>query len=289
MSRKIVTASLVVLCLSLSVRADDSKPPEKLGKVEKPITVPFELLKTGHIAVNVKVNDKGPYLIIFDTGAPMTVINNKLAKEAGLIAPDAKPALPLFGAGGQAKMKTMEVGDLKAEDVPAMIMDHPTVDALGKALEKPLYGIVGFPFFARYKTTLDYKKKEMTFVPSGYDPPDVMAGLTEQVTAMLGGGAKKPVQKFLAPAAQWGIVVAEKAKDDDNAGITIKEVMPGSPAAAAGLKADDRLLTLDGRWTDSLDDLYVAAGYVKPGTTVKVVVKRGKDEKTLTVKPASGL
>ena len=50
--------------------------------------------------------------------------------------------------------------------------------------------------------------------------------------------------------------------------MTIKEVLPGSPAAAAGLKVGDRLLTLDGRWTDSLADLYTAAGYVKPGETV---------------------
>ena len=56
---------------------------------------------------------------------------------------------------------------------------------------------------------------------------------------------------MLSAAGQWGLV-ADKDKDDEEAGVTIKEVMPGSAAAAAGLKAGDRLLTLDGRWTDSL-------------------------------------
>ena len=37
-------------------------------------------------------------------------------------------------------------------------------------------GIVGFPFFARYKMTVDYAAKEMTFVPNGYKATDVMAG-----------------------------------------------------------------------------------------------------------------
>ena len=114
--------------------------------------------------------------------------------------------------------------------------------------------------------------------------------LTELFKTDNGGeGGKKPEPTILAPAAQWGLVIAPKAKDDDEAGVTIKEVMPGSPAAKAGLKADDRLLTLDGRWTETLDDVYTAAASVKPGTAVKVVVKRGKEEKTLTVKPTSGL
>ena len=49
----------------------------------------------------------------------------------------------------------------------------------------------------------------------------------------------------------------------------IKEVLPGGAAAVAGLQANDRLLTLDDRWTDSLTDCYTAASYVKPGTEVK--------------------
>jgi S1-C subfamily serine protease len=55
------------------------------------------------------------------------------------------------------------------------------------------------------------------------------------------------------------------------------------------VKAGDRLLTLDGRWTDSVADCYTAAGFVKAGTAVTVVVKRGGKEKELTVKPAAGL
>ena len=65
--------------------------------------------------------------------------------------------------------------------------------------------------------------------------------------------------------------------------------LPGSAAAEGGLKAGDRLLTLDGRWTDSVADLYSAAGYVKPGATVPVRVKRGGKELELKVKPVSGL
>ena len=76
---------------------------------------------------------------------------------------------------------------------------------------------------------------------------------------------------------------------DDEPGVTIKAVLAGSPAAAAGLKVGDRVLTLDKRWTDTLTDLYTAAGHVKPGTTVPVTIRRAGKEMTLKVKPAVGL
>jgi hypothetical protein len=253
----------------------------------KPVTVPFELLKTGHMTVMVKVNGKGPYKLIFDTGAPITLLTNKVAKEAGLLKGVRQPAFSLFGAVGDVKVKSLEVGGQKAEDVAAMVMDHPTVEAISKAFG-PIEGIVGFPFFARFKMTLDYQSRTMTFVPSGFKPPDVLKAMEAVLmSAMMQAGDEAP-RKVLAPAAQWGMA-ARKVKGDEEAGVNLTDVLPGSAAAAAGLRAGDRLLTLDGRWTDSLTDLYTAAGYVKPGTTVAVRVRRDGKELELKVRPGAGL
>ena len=49
------------------------------------------------------------------------------------------------------------------------------------------------------------------------------------------------------------------------------------------------LLTLDGRWTDTVADTYTAAGFVKPGKAVKVGIKRGDKEMEVTVKPVAGI
>jgi hypothetical protein len=250
----------------------------------KPVAVPFELLKTGHMTVKVKVNGKGPYTLIFDTGAPITLLNNKVAKDAGLLKDVERPPFSLFGSMGEVKVKDLEVGGQAARDVPAIVMDHPTVEAISKAFG-PIDGIVGFPFFARYKMTLDYQAKTMTFVPNGYKPPDVMQALQAALTDGLLGDAAPLI---LAPAALWGMQ-ASKADGDEEAGVTIKGVLPNSPAGLAGLKTGDRLLTLDGRWTDTLADLYAAAGYVKPGAAVPLVVKRDGKEVELKVKPAAGL
>jgi hypothetical protein len=247
-------------------------------------------MPTGHFIVQVKINDKGPYKLIFDTGAPTMLINNRVAKESGIL--DKKSSPPLFspfGAMGPGlKAKTFVIGPLKATDVPVMVMDHPTVQAFSNAFRKdqgPIDGIVGFPFFARYKMVVDYQAKELTFTPNGYKPGDVMESMMKM---LMGGGPDKGKPKVVAAAGQWGLVVEKDAKDED-AGVTVKTVMEGSAADKAGVKSGDRLLTIDGRWTDSVGDTYQAAGHVKAGQAAPVVVKRGGKEVTLTVTPLSGL
>jgi hypothetical protein len=288
--RRTLFAGLALFLLPyLAVRADDSvKDSKATPKDQKPITVPFEMLKTGHITVMVKVNGKGPYKLIFDTGAPLTLINTKVGKEAGLIKDGKKPLFGgIFGAS-DVKVDTLEVGQQKAEGVAAMVMDHPTVEAISKAFMKeagPIDGIVGFPFFARFKMTMDYKAKTLTFVPNGYNPPDVLKSMQ---AALMGDLTNPDAVKILSPAAQWGFLPAKEDKDDE-AGVTIKEVFPGGAAAAAGLKSGDRLLTIDGRWTDTIPDLYRAAEYIKPGTTIVATVHRDGKEITIKVKPTSGL
>ena len=84
-------------------------------------------------------------------------------------------------------------------------------------------------------------------------------------------------------------MIVHKDADDDADGVTVTTVLPGSAADSAGLKSGDRLLTLDSRWTDSLADLFTAAGYVEPGKSAVVVVKRGDKKLELKVKPAAGL
>src|SRR5882724_8594810 len=79
----------LVLVLGAALAARSETP------TAKPVVVPFELLKTKHMVVPVKVNGKGPYPVIFDTGAPVTLLNNKVAREAGLLKKAAKPLFSL--------------------------------------------------------------------------------------------------------------------------------------------------------------------------------------------------
>lgn len=251
----------------------------------KKVVVPFELLASKHIAVMVKINGQGPYRMIFDTGAPFSLVNSKVAKSSGMIAKNAvQPWFTIFGNLGPMKIKTFEIGDLKIENTTAAVMDHPTVEMISQVLG-PIEGLVGFPFFARYAMTIDYQAKQMTLVPNGYKPDDSADAIMSMALSMM---ENRKATKVLTPAAQWGFVPA-KAKDDAAAGVIVETILPGGAADSAGLRTGDRLLTLDGRWTDSLVDTYHAAGFIKPGSPAAVVVKRNGKTVKLTIIPRTGL
>jgi hypothetical protein len=284
-ARHLILAVMVAFFSSPFVLADQPavKPIEK--PAVQPIVIPFEVLKSGHMAVKIKVNGKGPYRVIFDTGAPINLLNNKLAKEAGLLKDVPQSKLLLLGTIAEVKVKELQVGSEKAADQHAIVMDHPLVELMSKKLG-PLYGIVGFPFFARYRMTIDYQAETLTLIPSGYKPANVLRSMESTLLQLMGGGAQ--TAKVLSPAAQWGLTAHKKAGDDE-AGVDIKEVLPGSAAAEAGLKPGDRLLTIDDRWTDTLPDLYEIAGHLKPGVTVPVTIQRDGKKMDLKIKLRAGL
>jgi hypothetical protein len=273
--KRLLTAASAVLAVAFLVRADEPNPA--------PLKVPFDLIKTQHMTVMVKVNGAGPFRLIFDTGAPVTLLNNKVAREAGLIKKDTKSAVvPLLPGMGQYKVKTLQIGEVTARDVPVMVMDHPTVTLVSKHVGG-VDGIVGFSFFARYRVTIDYQKKEMTFVPTTFRPPDLMKTMLAKLLS-----SKKQTAKVLAPAGVWGFSVHKEAGDTEP-GVVVKTVVAKSPAEVAGLLPGDRLLTLDGRWTDTVADCYRAAGHVRPGSSARLGVRRLGREIELTVNVQSGL
>ncbi len=232
------------LCVPLSAAEQPSvKPIEK--PVAKPVAVPFELLKSGHMAVMIKVNGKGPYRVIFDTGAPINLLNNKLAKEAGLLKDAPQSVLPFVGTIGEVKVKEMEVGTEKAANQPAIVMDHPLVELMAKKLG-PLYGIVGYPFFARYRMTIDYQAETLTLVPNGYKPANVMRSIESTLFQLMAGGPQTP--KVLSPTGQWGLVAAQAIRRrgcgrDRQRGVVRRRrgcgrPQGGRPAAVAGRTLD---------------------------------------------------
>lgn len=249
----------------------------------KPAKVPFEMIASNHMVVRVKINGKGPYRLIFDVGSPVTLIGTKAAEASGLIKPGEARSF-LFPVPVEGKADTFELGELSAKDVPLIVMDHPVLKALGGFFSRPLDGILGFTFFARYRLTLDYQAKEMTFEPVDYEIHDLMKTLPERLA-----GPKIAREIILAPTGLWGLSLARPdPKAPPGAGVTIAAVAPDSPAASAGLKPGDLLTTLDGRWTTTVPDVYAAASGASPGKPVEVVVARGGKELTLTVTPMPG-
>ncbi|HMP57830.1 MAG TPA: PDZ domain-containing protein [Gemmatales bacterium] len=272
---------LALLLTGLQGTAGDEPRPAS----PEPVTVPFELLASRHMAVTIVVNGKGPYRMIFDTGAPVNLLSTKIGREAQVTPerPARRPGAPRGGAlmpmGVQLKVKDLEMGELMARDVPVMVFDHPTIKAIGAVLG-PIEGIIGFPLFSRYRVTIDYQKKEMTFVPVDYDPGDVMAVLMQSVM-----GSRRDTQpRPLASPVVLGARIEEK-----DGQLIVAGVFGGSAAETAGLRAGDQLLELDGHWLTDLVDLSRALGHQKAGQSTQLKIQRGEEEKELSLQVRLGL
>jgi len=64
-------------------------------------------------------------------------------------------------------------------------------------------------------------------------------------------------------------------------GVRISSVVPDSPAALAGLKANDILIALDGKKIESLRGYSNLLKSCSPGDTVEIRIKRGDGERTM--------
>lgn len=247
------------------------------------VVVPLDILSSRHLVVRVRVNTKGPYPVLLDTGSPLVMLSTKVGRECGLSQPSSpagtggQPAPP---AANRVVLRSLAVEDAEATGVPALIIDHPLLKRPGGEEPAP-EGVVGYPFFSRFRCVIDYQARTLTVTPNGYEPPDVLREIVRHLQT-------PETRTVLAPAGQWGLVV-RKGRDDESPGVAVDAVTPGGAADAAGLKAGDRLLTIDGRWTDGVSECYAAAALARPNRPVRVGVRRGGAEKTVVVTPRAGL
>ena len=259
-----------------------AQAPVAEREAEKPAKVSFSMLPSNHMLVRAMLNGKGPYRLIFDLGAPITLLSNHAAEESGTVKADA-PRSFLFSMRGEAEVAEMRVGELTVKNLPVVVFDHPALKILGEVLGQPVDGIIGFTFFARYKTTIDYQVDEMTFAPVDFEVRDLMKELPDRLA-----GPKTARRSVTAPGGLWGLRLGSPEGGFSSPGTPIVEVLAGSPAEAAGLKAGDVLTTIDGRWTTSPDDVHQAAAAVPPGRSVPVGLLRDGRERVVEVRPADG-
>ncbi len=258
-------------------------PPATATEKGKVATVPFEMLPSNHMVVRAKLNGKGPFRLVFDLGAPITLLSNNASEAAGVVDKNARKSM-LFAMRGESEVGTLQVGDLTAKDLPVIVLDHPALRALGGMLGRPLDGIIGFTFFARYKTTIDYQSKTMTFEPVDYEVRNLIKDLPERLA-----GPKEARRRFLAPGAYFGLSVGDPVGGLDAPGVPVVDVAKDSPAARAGLKPGDVLTGMDGRWITSIPDAYAAAASAAPEKAVPLDILRNGKPIVLSITPKAGL
>jgi len=84
-----------------------------------------------------------------------------------------------------------------------------------------------------------------------------------------------------------GPPVAETDGDGAPQGVPVRFVVKDSPAADAGLRARDRILTIDGAAVDSNDALFAALRGQSAGSWVGLTVIRGESERQMRIRLGS--
>ena len=147
-----LVAILALACVSSSAQV---KPPV--------IEIPFEYYRN-EIILQVKVNGKGPFNMMLDTGTDPNAIDLVTAKQLGLkLKPLGKPAT---GGGTEVnlpygtELSAVEVGGLTAKDLEAVAINLSKVsDRLGK----PLHGVLGHGLLHGRIVQIDYAKRVVRF------------------------------------------------------------------------------------------------------------------------------
>ena len=108
-----------------------------------------------------------------------------------------------------------------------------------------------------------------------------LAGLDSVLAAMKEG--KTLVPGFLGVQTQPS---GDAEKGDVVRGALVKEVVPDSPAAKAGIEANDRIISVGGIEVEDMAHLPAVIGRFLAGDKVEVVIQRGEEKKTFAVELA---
>ncbi|MCC7510307.1 MAG: aspartyl protease family protein [Planctomycetes bacterium] len=182
-------ASTATMAQDAPKPADPDKKTESKPSNSDTVTVGFEF--EGLMFVQVKVNGKGPYKFLFDSGATQSVLNARLATELDLEQHDMPGGVQGVGTA-EAKLvvlDSLEIGEFKRGECIAASMN---LDHMSGTLGYHMMGIVGQNIIKKMaKVEIDFAASTlgMTRYPEGEEPGDMQE---EMLIRMLKGGGGIP-------------------------------------------------------------------------------------------------
>lgn len=227
-------------------------------------------LKNQIVFVEAKVNGKGPFSFIFDTGAGMTVLKPETAEALGLVEKAKDPAPEkrlrpgdLMGEGARLlEVDSIAVGKAVAKKVQVAVMAVPQADVPLKKLGIAYDGILGTTFISRFVTTIDYREKTLRLVPQPESPAATL------------GFSYRTIPDDLAN--EVGV----------EGGLEVRAVAAGGPAARGGLKKGDLVRSVNGTRVDTADQYRALLAALKPGDAV--VLKAVRERKDVELRLTAG-
>jgi hypothetical protein len=279
---------------------ENGRAPAADPEVGRSYRVPYRLTNTNHYLVRVRINGKGPFNFLVDTGAPALYVATETARRVGLRPEPGDFWTPL----GRLDFE----GGAHLDGLKARVEDQYQLVGMN-ALGLPgasIDGILGFTVLARFRMEIDPTRDRMTWTrldfvppeppvprrPAGERPP---AGDGTRALNLLG-----PLAKFLAIATGGkrpedqlfgrGVLGLELADDPDGGpGVRVAGVLADSPASRAGVRPGDRLVRVLGREVAGVAAARDAVAEVRPDDRVPLIVRRvAAGELTLTATAGPG-
>lgn len=128
--------------------------------------LPYQHDSSERMTVHVRVGESGPYNFLIDTGADRTVVSSDVAGRLKLAGRDSAT---LHSVTGRQQVRTAAIARLHfsnktMHNVHAAVLDDRNIGA---------DGILGIDSLRSERVTFDFKKKQMTIVPSVVRPERV--------------------------------------------------------------------------------------------------------------------
>jgi hypothetical protein len=251
----------------------------------KTYQVPYTLSIPKHIVVRARINGKGPFNFILDTGAPALFVSAKLCRKL-----DVEPDKQGWGVLDRFEIE----GGVVIRKARGRVADTPQIEgmnAMGLGGVE-LHGVIGYNLLARYRMEIDFTRDKMAWTELNFDPPPPPGlggrGAPDEVAAvggilkMMGGLLGKKATPAVATRGFLGLELS-----DAGGRLTVTRVL--GPAARAGLKAGDRITQCDGQRVDNSDDLRRLAAELTAGKSVRLTVQRAGGQVDCTVTAGEGL
>jgi hypothetical protein len=273
-----------LLLLVPSLRADEVKDPD----VGKSFHVPYHRSATQHVIVRAKINGKGPYNFLIDTGAPTLYVATEVCEKLHVL-PDRK---------GWGTFDRFEIeGGIVLTRLKGRVEDPFQLEGMnGMGLAGVhLHGVIGYTVLARYRLEFDFTKDKMVWTRLAFEPPAPQAvggkgGMPAGLNAL--GSIMKTVgvllgKQTLPPRVPRGFLGVELAEDGGR--VSVRRVLPGSPAAGADLRAGDRIKMLQDREVKSLAEVQRLTARRAVGERLKLTIEREGQTREIEVRTGEGL
>jgi hypothetical protein len=286
-------ASMNMLLVSMALCVQAPFHPGQDPQIGQTFEIPYRVTLTNHYLIRIRINEKGPFHFLVDTGAPALYVSTETARKIGLQKSKQSywtpiDKLELEGGAVLHQINARVEDPFQLEGMNALGLPGTTID-----------GILGYTVLARFRmefdptrdrlkwTRLDFEPKD-PFVPDHFEhvkPPaevQMMSALGPMMKLMAVFIGKQP-EDAVRPQGILGIEIEQR-----DGKVWIREIQADSPAANAKLQPGDELIKLNERAIRNSGDAHDAIKRLMPEDRVPVTVRRADSEISVELTAAKG-